>query len=172
MSEDDGRALVARKPARHLRPLRRRWVAALCVGVLAGGIDVTWSIQSRAQPCRAVRAMIDFNRTTQASLQAKTRIPAAGSHDELTVPADADYRYWADGMRQRAGRVGAPGLAVHAHRAADLAQQSLTVMKQMQEQAAAQDPLSRQVPASAYTFAVINREFTGQMRALQDACPA
>ena len=154
-----------------VRVLTRRWLLALCVVIAAAGIVGAWRIHSHPPPCRAVRALIDFNRTTQASLKANTYLPPAGSYDEPRVPADADYRAWIDGMRQRANQVKTPSLAAHAHRAAELASQSRTVWKQVGAELDAQQPFTSQLPPSMKAYATINREFTDEMRTLEEACP-
>jgi hypothetical protein len=140
--------------------------------IAAAGTFTTWRIHSHPPACRPVRALIDFNRTTQASLKAKTYLPPAGSYDEPRVPTDADYHAWTDGMQQRADRVTAPGLSAHAHRAAELTREFLTTTKQMNAELDKQGPLAPQLPPSAKAMARIERDFGDEMRALQDACPA
>jgi hypothetical protein len=85
---------VAHKRSR-VQALTRRWIAAVCVMAAAGATIVLWRIDEQTQPCRPVRALIDYNRATQDSLKAKTYFPLAGSYDEPKVPTDADYRAWA-----------------------------------------------------------------------------
>ena len=154
------------------RVLTRRWLVALCVAIAAAGIFGAWHIHSHPPPCRAARALIDFNRTTQTSLKAKTYLPPAGSYDEPRVPTDANYRAWIDGMRQRANQVKTPGLAAHGQRATELASQSRQLWKQVGAELDAQKPFTSQLPPSMKPYATINREFTDEMRALEQACPA
>lgn len=66
----------------------------------------------------------------------------------------------------------APALPARARRAADLAQQILAVMKQMQAQMAAQNPTSTEPPSSTKPYVALNREFVAEMLSLRDACPA
>ena len=68
------------------RGLTRRWLTALCVVAAAAGPVVAWRIDERAHPCWTVRQFVDFNRDTQASLNAKTRLAPAGSYEQDSVP--------------------------------------------------------------------------------------
>jgi hypothetical protein len=151
--------------------LTRRWVAAVCVATAAAGMFIAWRIDEQAQPCQTVRALIDFNRTTQASLKAKTHFAPAGSYEEDSVPTDADYQAWIDGMQQHANQVTAPGLSAHAHRAAELAREFMTDMNQANVEMGKQDPLRPDLPPSAKAAGGINREFDDEMGALEHACP-
>jgi hypothetical protein len=154
------------------RVLARRWVAAACVAAAAAGMFIAWRVDEKAQPCWAARQMIDFNRTAQASLKAKTHFAPAGSYEQDSVPTDADYRAWLDGLQQRADRVTGPDLSAHAHRAAELARQFMARMDQANAELGKQDPLTPQLPPSAKAAATINRQFGDQMGALEHACPA
>jgi hypothetical protein len=116
--------------------------------------------------------MIDFNRTAQASLRVKTHFAPAGSYEQDSVPTDADYRGWLDGLQRHAERVTAPGLSAHAHRAAELAREFMADMNQANAELGQQDRLTRQLPPSAKAAATINREFGDELGALQHACPA
>jgi len=151
--------------------LTRHWVAVACVLIAAAGGAAAWRIHEQAQPCWAVRQLVDFNRTAQDGLKAKTYFPPAGSYDEPRVPTDADYRAWADGLRQRADRVTEPGLAAHAHRAADLAREFLDVSKVANDKIAQQPVGESHLPPEANDMAKINREFVTELRALDQACP-
>lgn len=152
--------------------LTRRWIAAVCVMAAAGATVVLWRIDEQTQPCHTVRALIDFNRTTQDSLKAKTYMPPAGSYDEPKVPTEADYRAWTDGMQQRADRVTDSGLAVHAHRLAELAREYLSANTLMNTQLN-QQPVGEPShgPPAAKEVVKTNREFTAELRALNQACP-
>jgi hypothetical protein len=152
--------------------LTRRWVAASCVAAAAVGMFVAWRIDEQARPCQTVRAFIDFNRSSQASLRVKTHFAPAGSYEQDSVPTDADYRAWLDGLQQRADRVTAPGLSAHAHRAAELARQFLAETNKANAELGKQDPLKPEVPPSAKAAGTINREFGDEMGALEHACPA
>ena len=148
-----------------------RWAVAVCVVTAAAGMFVAWRIDEQAQPGQTVRALIDFNRTTQASSKAKTHFAPVGSHEGESVPTDADYQAWIEGMQQHANQVTAPGLAAHAHRAAEPAREFMRDMNQANEEMGKQDPLKADLPPAAKVAARINREYDDEMGALEHACP-
>jgi hypothetical protein len=78
--------------------LIRRLLLVVCLVIAAAGAITAWRMHSQAQPCWAVQQLIDFNRTSQESLKAKTYLPPAGSYDEPRVPTDADYQAWIEGI--------------------------------------------------------------------------
>jgi hypothetical protein len=133
---------------------------------------VAWHVDEKAQPCWTVRQFIDYDRDAQASLKAKTHFAPAGVQgEEDTVPTDADYQAWLEGLQQHADRVTAPGLSEHAHRAAQLARQFMTVMNQANDEIEKQDFLHPHLPPSAKTAATINREYGAEISTLEHACP-
>lgn len=149
-----------------------RWLLTVwCVAVAAAGVFVAWRIDERAQPCRSVRQFIDFNRDTQASLKAKTRFAPPGSYEENSVPTDADYQAWLDGLQRRADEVTAPGLSAHAQRAAALAREFIKDANRMNDDLGRQDPLKTELPPSAKAVARANQEFGDEMSTLARACP-
>ncbi|EFG78397.1 hypothetical protein HMPREF0591_1689 [Mycobacterium parascrofulaceum ATCC BAA-614] len=143
----------------------------VCVAAAGAGLVVAWRIDERAQPCWSVRQFIDFNRDAQASLKAKTRFAPAGSHEEDSVPAPADYQAWLDGLQQRANQVSTPGLSAHAQRAAALAREFMKDVDQMNAELSKQDPLKPQLPPSAQAAGQVNHEFGDELAALTRACP-
>lgn len=149
-----------------------RWLLTIvCVAAATAGLVVAWRIDERAQPCWSVRQFIDFNRDTQASLKAKTRFAPPGSYEQDSLPAEADYQAWLDGLQQRADRVTAPGLAPHAQRAAALAREFMKDAKQVNDDLGKQDPLKVELPPSAKAAGQVNREFGDEMATLARACP-
>ncbi|OBB90355.1 hypothetical protein [Mycobacterium sp. 852002-30065_SCH5024008] len=154
------------------RRTARRLLAIWCVAVTAAGLFVAWRIDERTQPCWAVRQFIDFNRDTQASFKAKTRFAPPGSYEQNSVPADADYQAWLDGLQRRANEVTAPGLSAHAQRAAALAREFMNDANQMNDDLGRQDPLKAELPPSAKAVARVNQEFGDEMATLARACPA
>ncbi|WP_264047760.1 hypothetical protein [Mycobacterium paraffinicum] len=150
----------------------RRLLAISCVAVAAAGLFVAWRIDERAQPCWSVRQFIDFNRDMQASMKAKTRFAPPGSYEQNSVPADADYQAWLDGLQRRANEVTAPGLSAHAQRAAALAREFMNDANQMNDDLGRQDPLKAELPPSAKAVARVNQEFGNEMATLAHACPA
>lgn len=153
------------------RRTARRLLTIWCAAVAAAGLFVAWRIDERAQPCWSVRQFIDFNRDMQASLKAKTRFAPPGSYEQNSVPADADYQAWLDGLQRRADQVTAPGLSGHAQRAAALAREFIEDANQMNDDLGKQDPLKAQLPPSAKAVARVNQEFGDEMAALARACP-
>lgn len=154
------------------RRTARRLLMMLCVAAAAAGLVVAWHIDERAQPCWRVRQFIDYNRDMQASLKAKTRFAPPGSYQQDSVPSDADYQAWLDGLQQRANQVTAPGLSAHAQRAAALAREFMKDANQMNGELGEQDPLKVELPPSAKAAARVNHEFGDEMATLARACPA
>ncbi|OOK65269.1 hypothetical protein BZL29_7780 [Mycobacterium kansasii] len=146
-------------------------LAMVYVAVAAAGLVVAWRIDERAQPCWSVRQFIEFNRDAQASLKAKTRFAPAGSYEQDSVPAAADYQAWLDGLQQHANQVKAPGLSAHAQRAAALAREFMKDVDQMNAELSKQDPLKPHLPPSAQAAGQVDREFGDEMAALTRACP-
>ncbi|WP_233214662.1 hypothetical protein [Mycobacterium sp. 4858] len=138
----------------------------------AAGLVIAWRIDERAQPCWSVRQFVDFNRDMQASLKAKTRFAPPGSYEQDSIPTDADYRAWLDGLQERANQVTEPGLSAHAQRAAALAREFMKDANQMNDELARQDPLNVKLPPSAKAAGEVNHEFGDEMAALARACPA
>ncbi|WP_231996359.1 hypothetical protein [Mycobacterium scrofulaceum] len=154
------------------RKAARRLLTVWCVAVAAAGLFVAWRIDQRAQPCWSVRQFIDFNRDMQASLKAKTRFAPPGSYEQNSVPTDADYQAWLDGLQRRADQVTAPGLSAHAQRAAALAREFMKDANQMNDDLGKQDPMKTELPPSAKAVARVNQEFGDEMAALARACPS
>jgi hypothetical protein len=163
---------VSRDHARSRR-FARRWVAIACVLIASIGAVTAWRIHDESQPCWAVRQLIDFNHAAQDDLKAKTYWPPAGSYDEPRVPSPADYRAWADGLRQRADRVTTPDLSVPAHRLADLAREFLDTSNSVNDQISKQPAGSpTHLPPQAQDVAKIAQQFDTELHALNAACPA
>jgi hypothetical protein len=159
------------KPRRRVLT-HRRVLVFICAVAAAAAMVVAWRVDEKAQPCWTVRQFIDYNRDARASLKAKTHFAPAGVQgEEDTVPTDADYQAWLQGLQQHADRVTAPGLSEHAHRAAQLARQFMTVMNQANDEIEKQDFLHPHLPPSAKTAATINREFGAEISTLEHACP-
>ncbi|MCV7101386.1 hypothetical protein [Mycobacterium palustre] len=146
-------------------------VALLCVATVAGGLVVALRIDERAQPCRKVRKLIEFNRNTQASLKAKTRFAPPGSYEPDSIPAPADYQAWLDGVQQRTNEVTAPDLSVHAQRAAALAREFMKDVNQTYDELDKQDPLKPTLPPSAKAVAEVNHEFGDELDHLGTRLP-
>jgi hypothetical protein len=75
-------------------------------------------------------------------------------------------------MQRRAAQVTAPQLAPHAHRAGELASQSVAVMEQLNAEAGVQSPLAQEPPPSIKVFVKLNSEFVSELGVLEQACPA
>lgn len=157
-------------------PRATRWtrlgLAVLCTTLAASGVIERQRIHEQNQPCWAVRQFIDFNRTTQEILRAKTYWPPAGSYDEPRVPTAADYQAWIDGLHQRADRVTTAQYALHAHRASDLATESRIVWARVGAEGQAQKPGEHlwTVP-SMKDLDRVEREFLQEMVTLNRSCP-
>jgi hypothetical protein len=152
---------------------RRRLAVAVAVAIATLYMVIAWRIDERTLPCATVHHLLDFNRSSQASLKAKTHFAAAGSYgDEDRFPTDADYQAWIDGMRRYADRVSAPGLSEHAQKAAALVARWPAIKARFAAQSEQQKPGDSivNVPA-AKEFADLNRGFNEEFAALERACP-
>jgi hypothetical protein len=142
-----------------LRNLDRRVWVAVAIAVIAVGVLVWQTVFNKpSEECRPVRDLLDFNQSQAKVIEKKT---GGGA-----LPI-ADYQLWADGMSQRAEQVSSADLSQHALRLAQLANQF--VVKLPQVQAA---PSGEKAPPAAYEMAALNDQITGEIKQLSDKCPA
>ncbi len=138
-------------------------VVALAVAVVV--------LRAQSNPCRAVDELVAFNQSQLALLQSRTHTPAAGSRDEPSAPSESDYQAWAEGMQQHAAEVTKPELAEHAQRAAELAEQTVVVIRKFRSESSSRDVLNVEPPPSAKAYGEVTTELRGELQALESACP-
>jgi hypothetical protein len=139
--------------------LDRRWWFAVVIVVVVAGIVLWQTVFNRpSEQCRPVRDLLDFNQSQAKIIDKKTGDGA---------PPIADYQLWADGLSQRAGQVTDADLAQHALLLAQLADQFVAKLPQVQSATPGQ-----KAPPAAYEMAALNDQITSEIKQLSDKCPA
>ncbi|OBB22009.1 hypothetical protein A5792_08290 [Mycolicibacterium peregrinum] len=146
---------------------RRRWWILGVIGVaamvaVAGGVFV---LSNRpASDCAVVRSMLDYNKQFGEGVNAKT--------DAWTETTDSDYTQWATHLRGFADQIrDDPGLAEHADKLADLADQTVKLVPQARADLSTQPQEATAPPPSAREYSRIAKEFNDNLVALDNACP-
>jgi hypothetical protein len=137
---------------------RRWWFAAVVVVVVAGVVLWQTVFNKPSEECRPVRDLLDFNQSQTKIIDKKTGDGA---------PPIADYQLWADGMSQRAEQVTSADLSLHALRLAQLANQFVVKLPEVQSAAP-----GGKAPPAAYEMAALNDQITAEIKQLSDKCPA
>jgi hypothetical protein len=142
-----------------MRNLDRRWIAAICVLLLVGGVLLWQTVFNKpSEQCQPVRDILDFNHSQAENIDKKTGDGA---------PPIADYQLWADGLTQRAEKVNDPNLAPTAIKLADLATEFVAKLPRLPS-----EPTGDKAPPVAYEMAALNDQITAQIKSLSDACPS
>lgn len=157
-----------------MKRFHRKWLWATAISVVvvaalvAGGLWVWQSdsphAQSSSSDCDVARAMIDYNKTQSRSL-ADEFVPGQGTEASVS-----DYQTWANQMQGYAGRINDPKVASHAHQLADDANKMVDLVKQVRSDTSVPaDPGAP--PPWAQPYADLGKQFQGDLRALDSACP-
>ncbi|CAN5462375.1 hypothetical protein BH09ACT7_BH09ACT7_31820 [soil metagenome] len=142
-----------------MRNLDRRWIAAICVLLLVGGVLLWQTVFNKpSEECKPVRDILDFNQSQAEIINKKTGDGA---------PPIADYQLWADGLTQRAEKVSDPNLAATAIKLADLATDFVVKLSRLPS-----EPTGEKAPPVAYEMSALNDQITANIKELSDACPA
>jgi hypothetical protein len=144
---------------------RRWWLAG--IGTVAfAAIAVllcVWLLPDRSESdCTTVRQLIEFNQHHNETL-------AANSDPNKETPP-SDYEAWAAQLHTYATEITDPQLAPHAEAVADLASQTMSVVKHGQDDTA-QSPAPGP-PPWVQKYAQLDVQFRNELGALDKACPA
>ena len=144
---------------------RRWWLAGMGTAALAAiaVLLCVWLLQDRSDSdCTTVRQLIEFNWNHNETL-------AANSDPNKETPL-TDYEGWAAQLGSYATKITDPQLAPHAKAVADLASQTITVVKESRDDAA-QIP-EPGPPPWVQKYAQLDVQFKNELGALDKACPA
>ncbi len=144
----------------------RRLIIWPAIIVLAAGILLIWETVFNKTPeeCRPVRDLLEFNQTQAQQI---------ADHEEQSGD-DADveeYRHWADGLAERAGKVTDPALASHAVRAAELASQFVDDLPRLRAVSESDPQPGDETPPIVYQMYAVNAQITDEIDELTEACP-
>jgi hypothetical protein len=119
--------------------------------------------------CAPVQELLSFNKTQIDAMNAKTHIPAPGSHEAATEPTALDYQAWADGLADRAAKVTAPDLAGQATELAQTADRLVRARIDFDAQSAHTAP-GATAPPAAMAVTAFNDEFEARVKKLATTC--
>jgi hypothetical protein len=119
--------------------------------------------------CAPVQELLSFNKTQIDAMNAKTHIPAPGSHEAATEPTALDYQAWADGLADRAAKVTAPDLAGQATELAQTADRLVRARIDFDAQSAHTAP-GAPTPPAAMAVTAFNDEFEARVKKLATTC--
>lgn len=144
---------------------RRWWLAGLgTIAVAAIAVLLcVWLRPDRADSdCTTVRQLIEFNQHHNETL--------AANSDPNKETSLSDYEAWAAQLGSYATEITDPQLAPHAKAVADLANRTVTVVKESRDEAA--QPPTPGPPPSAQNYAQAAVQFRNEIGTLDKACPA
>jgi hypothetical protein len=148
--------------------VRRWWVAGSSAAVVLAAIAAVvfvWVLPSRSDSdCTTVRQLIDFNQTHNE------KVTAQSDPNDPTETSLSDYESWAEKMRDFATEITDPQLAPHARHVAELASQTVQVVREARDDSN-QPPVSGP-PPWVQKYAQLNIEFRAALSDLETACPA
>jgi negative regulator of sigma E activity len=147
---------------------RRWWLAGISAAVVIAAIVVVvfvWVLPNRSDSdCTTVRQLIQFNQAHNQKLTAQS------DPNDPTETSLSDYESWAAQMRDFATEITDPQLAPHAQQVAELANQTVTVVREARDDSN-QSPVSGP-PPWVQKYAQMNIEFRKELNDLETACPA
>ncbi|ODR10183.1 hypothetical protein BHQ15_05030 [Mycolicibacillus koreensis] len=146
--------------------LNKRLIIWPAIIVLAAGILVIWETVFNKTPeeCRPVRDLLEFNQA-----QAKQ---IADHEKQSGNDADIDeYRHWADGLAERAGKVTDAALAYRSVRVAELASQFVDNLPRLRAASEADAESGDKPPPIVYQMYAVNAQITDEINELSEACP-
>jgi hypothetical protein len=134
-------------------------------------VALAWEFFSgpSSSDCAPVRELLTFNKTQIESMNAKTRVPEAGSYDQATAPSDLDYRNWVDGLNDRAAKVTESDLAAQSKDIAETADRLVRARIDLNVQSEATAP-GAPAPPAAMAVRAFNEEFEARVGRLTEAC--
>lgn len=141
------------------------WIGGVVAVAVAVVVALVVFLPNRSNSdCATVRSMIDYNRSQSHA------IGAASDAEKGTEASVGDYQKWADQMQKYAAQIKDPALADHAHRLADLATKTVSVVQQARSDDSG--PLAPTPPPWAKTYAEMQTQSHTELVALNAACPA
>jgi hypothetical protein len=143
-------------------------VVLVAIAVAAGVWWLFFRGPSSAQ-CAPVQELLAFNKTQIDAMNAKTHIPAPGSHEAATEPSALDYQAWADGLADRAAKVTSPELSGQATELAQTADRLVRARIDFDAQSAHTAP-GAPAPPAAMAVAAFNDEFEARVKQLATTC--
>lgn len=144
---------------------RRWWMAGTGTAAFAAiaVLLCVWLLPDRSGTgCTTVRELIEFNQRHNETL-------AANSDPNKEIPL-SDYEAWAAELGSYATKITDPQLAPRAKAVADLASQTVTVVKESRDEAT--QTLEPGPPPSAQKYAQVAVQFRNEIGSLDKACPA
>jgi cytoskeletal protein RodZ len=154
---------------RRVKPLTT--VVVLVAIVVATGVWWVFFRGPSSAECAPVRELLSFNKTQIDAMNAKTRVPEAGSYEKATEPSESDYRGWADGLADRAAKVTAADLIGPATEMAQTADRLVRARIDFDAQSAHTAP-GAVMPPAAMAVKAFNDQFEAQVKQLATTCPA
>jgi hypothetical protein len=149
---------------------KRFWGKAICIFVaFAVAAVVTWRLtthhdQSSSSDCRAVREMIDYNKS-----QSRT-IADAFNPERGNEASASEYQDWANHLQDYAARISSSDLATHAHRLTDDANKMVALVKKARSDTSTPtDPSAPPPWVRPYTD--LSKQFRSELVTLNSACP-
>lgn len=145
--------------------MRRWWIIGAVVLVTVSTVVVIFLVRAGGQSdCETVRELLDYNKSQSKQIAGPS---------EPTMQQEAgigDYEEWAQQVERYAARITDPALEGHAQRFADLANETVAVVKEAR--AETQQSLDRGVPGWVEDYANIEAETRTELGALDSKCPA
>jgi hypothetical protein len=150
-----------------VRPLTT--VVVLVAVAVAAGVWWLFFRGPSSAECAPVQELLSFNKTQIDAMNAKTHVPAPGSHEAATEPSALDYQAWADGLTDRAAKVTSPELSGQATELAKTADRLVRARIDFDAQSAHTAPGAAPPPA-AMAVAAFNDEFEMRVKQLATTC--
>jgi hypothetical protein len=151
-----------------VRPLTT--VVVLVALILGAGIWWVFFRGPSSADCAEVRELLSFNKTQIDTMNAKTHVPDAGSHQEATEPSELDYRAWADGLADRAAKVTTADLVGPSRDVAQTADRLVRARVDLDAQSKHTAPGGAAPPAAMVVTALYD-QFQAQITQLTKTCP-
>jgi lipopolysaccharide export system protein LptC len=146
---------------------KRRWAIVGIAATLAALAAVAFILieRPRAAPdCDTVRAMLDYNKSHNSRMAEDT-----SSTPEQEAGID-QYQEWASQIQHYSEKIADPELATHAQRFADLAKQTVILVKAARDET--QHSSDRGTPKWVQDYAVIESQTRTELGSLSTRCPS
>lgn len=148
--------------------LARRWtftIAAVVIAVIVLAVSRLGLFGPSSEECRPVKDLLAFNKAQAEQIASKT----ADSKGIPTVAEEGAYRFWADGLAERAQNVHEPELARDATQLASLAGEFVGKFGEVRTAAQSRAP-GAPAPPAVFQMDLLNSQIADSIRKLSDAC--